>query len=157
MGSDRVPVLASPIRREILSIVEDEPGISFRALSDRVGMNANSLSYHAFRLEIEGFLVQVRAGRRLLLFPPHYLDEMDPADVVLLAEPACRRVALAIVEHPRLTVNELVELLGDSHRSVYHHVKRLRDAGLVAAADPTRHRGLVAAPRLLGIVSRFIR
>ena len=152
---ERAPedALASPLRRRILDLVEARPGSPVTDLARRLSIHPVTLHYHLRRLEESDLVRSQLAGRRRVVFPVSaYVDE-NAEDRALLLEPTARRIALAILHRPNITITDLVEELHETPRVVYYHVKRLRDAGLVVGASATHYRGLEAAPRLALLLS----
>jgi DNA-binding transcriptional ArsR family regulator len=146
-------ILASPGRRRILDLIRTRPGVSVSELARLAGMYWTSAAAHVEQLRQAGLVRAVRVGRRRVLFSSQIL-EAEAADAPgILGEPSCRRVAVAIAAHPRQRVWELCESTGMSERAVYHHVKRLVAAGLVATSKTGAYRGLEATPRLLACLS----
>ncbi|GEM_PF-3169282 len=145
---DAPPALHSPLRMQVYHLVLKHPGITVRDLARRAGMTLGGLIHHLQVLSAAKLVDTRRAGRRRLVYPyPAPLDE-SPEDRALLHEETSRRLALTIVEHPRLTVAELIARTGLSQRVVYYHAKRLLDAGMVQRGTPHDPRGLVATPKL---------
>ncbi|HUR69811.1 MAG TPA: winged helix-turn-helix transcriptional regulator [Candidatus Thermoplasmatota archaeon] len=133
--------------------IRARPGLSMSELGRALGLYWPSVALHVGRLESEGLVQSLRAGRRRVLVPRLASATETPFPDVL-SEPACRVVALAIAARPGSRVWEVCEATEMSGRAVYHHVKRLVDAGLVASSRPSRHRGLSATPALLAWLAR---
>lgn len=108
-----------------------------------------SVALHVEHLRRTGLVESIRVGRRRVLFPRPLLDQLQSRTPGPLAEPACRRVALVIVQHPGLRVWELCEITEMSERAVYHHVQRLVEAALVKSDSERAYRGLEATPDLV--------
>ena len=118
-------------RQRVYNLIRDHPGISISEIARRMDNYWTSAAFHVKNLERAGLVETRRTGRRRLVFPSNGKDAQELAQDSLLAEPQCVRVASAIVAHPGRRVPELCRLTGMSARAVYHHVKRLADAGLV--------------------------
>lgn len=141
-------VLSSEARRRVYDLVLAEPGISVSELARRADMYWTSAALHAAALERAGLVQSVLVGRRRSIFPVENRSALGTPAAALLSEPACRRVAEGIVRYPDLRVWELCDILQMSERAVYHHVKRLVNAGLVSSTRPGMYRGLRALPAL---------
>ena len=48
--------------KEIINLIEEEPGLSQRQMAERLGMNSNTLKYHIKRMREKGILE--RSGSR---------------------------------------------------------------------------------------------
>lgn len=139
-------------RERLTRLLERHPGLPLGEAARRLGIAWGTLSYHVRLMDARREIFVQRVGRRTLLYasaPP--LDEL-PELRALLREPATRKVAIAVARGRAAGVNALIERTGESPRVVYHHLKRLIDAGLVTSAAPRRHRGLAATPRLLALL-----
>lgn len=55
-----------------------------------------------------------------------------------LGDPARQRIVLLLAEHERLNVNQITELMHLARPSISHHLKVLKDAGLVSLARESR-------------------
>jgi DNA-binding transcriptional ArsR family regulator len=142
--------IARSTRDFVLQAIRVRPGVSMSDVARAAGMSWAATALHVDQLTAEGLVRSARVGRRRVLF----VAPADGADALargLLAEPACLRVARAIVAHPRLPVYELSFVAGMSERAVYHHLKRLLDAGLVEGRRG--YRGLRATPALLSLLA----
>ncbi|MEA3203934.1 MAG: hypothetical protein QOI63_1614 [Thermoplasmata archaeon] len=101
-----------PRRDLILAIVEEQPGLSFRALVRQAGFKSGTVHYHLTVLHRAGAIWNVRHGTRLLHFPGsaprspsevrealavHVLDELDQGLLAWLrgAGPTSQKAALA--------------------------------------------------------------
>ncbi len=60
--------LSNPLRRQILSVIIERPGLSIRQLSKIIGIGVGSLAGHITILERVGLIREVRRGRRLELY-----------------------------------------------------------------------------------------
>jgi ArsR family transcriptional regulator, arsenate/arsenite/antimonite-responsive transcriptional repressor len=55
-----------------------------------------------------------------------------------LGDPARQRIVLLLAEHERLNVNQITELMHLSRPAISHHLKVLKDAGMVSLARASR-------------------
>jgi ArsR family transcriptional regulator, arsenate/arsenite/antimonite-responsive transcriptional repressor len=55
-----------------------------------------------------------------------------------LGDPARQQIILALAEHERLNVTEITDLMHLSRPAVSHHLKVLKDAGMVALTRESR-------------------
>ena len=145
-------LLRSPIRTALLRAVVDKPGLSLSELAARLSLHPVSVHYHVERMEEAGYLRTIRVGRRRLAYPPGPVEPFAE-DRAILLEPTTRRVALAIAHRPHRSILDITDDVGETARVVYHHVKRLRDVGLVTGLESSRHRGLAPTPRLLALLA----
>lgn len=146
--SEAQDALVSEKRRELMRLIREEPGLSISEAARRLDLYWTAVALHVDRLVSAGLVRSMRVGRRRILVPADAaLDEAAFPEI--LCEPACARVAMAIVANPGMPVWELCELTGMTERAVYHHVKRLVDHGLARSAKPGSYAGLEPSPSLL--------
>lgn len=138
----------SPVRQEILRIVEEKPGICMGELMERLSIGWGATYHHIHKLSRAGLLEIRSGGRRRLLFLAGKSDEAEALGRSLLRGATARRVAYAIINHPHASVGDLIEPVGASPRVVYYHLKRLIDAGLIRSSSPTRLFDLTPGERL---------
>lgn len=143
----------SRTRRRVYDFVSAHPGSSVSEVAGKLDLYWTSAALQVNRLVSAGLVISVLVGRRRLLFPAEGTGALSSRSRGLLAEPACRRVAVAIAKRPHLRVWELCELLSMSERAVYHHVKRLASAGLVTSTSRL-YRGLEPSPQLLQFLAQ---
>jgi ArsR family transcriptional regulator len=55
-----------------------------------------------------------------------------------LGDPARQKIVLLLAEHERLNVNQITELMHLARPSISHHLKVLKDAGMVSLARESR-------------------
>lgn len=152
---EKEKLLASPARRRIYDAIRAEPGLSMSELARRVDLSWTGAALHVDQLEQAGLTRSVLGGRRRALFATNIPLSIAPEAPALLAEPACRAVALAIIDRPGMRVWELCEEIGTSERSAYHHVLRLTKAGLIASTNARLYQGLTATTELLALLADY--
>jgi predicted transcriptional regulator len=142
--------LESPLRRQILTIVTEQPGIALNQIMEKVDIGWGTLYHHLTKLTQAGLIQTCAAGRRRLVYPVSGGDAAPRAlgDSILRGKKA-RAIARCIVERPHLSVFEISEILNESTRVTYYHVKRLIETGLLTTTSKTRHSNLQPTPRLL--------
>lgn len=137
-----------PTRAQILRLVAENPGIPVSRLRHRIPLGWGTLYHHVWKLCEARELVTVVLGRRRLLYLPGAATEEATRARNILEGKTANAIARIVLQSPRLSFKELVRLSGGSERSVYYHLKRLLDAGLVVSTSRTRYYGLVASPML---------
>lgn len=138
----------SRLRQEILTIVNDSPGIRLTELMERMSVGWGTLYHHLGKLREAGLIQTQVAGRRRLVYPIHRAAAFDSSAQSLLCGRTARLVALSIQRAPHRSLIEICDELGLSPRSTYYHVRRLLDAGLITSGSTTRHFDLCATPAL---------
>ena len=142
------------IRERILQTVEREPGASPTRIVDALGIGWSTLYYHVKALEAAGRVRIVSAGRHTFLYPPGMVGDLKRSvqRSVLLGGRA-RLVAEEAARTPGHDVGSLAETLQVSPRVVYHHVRRLVEAGLLRSSMPRRYRDLAPTEPLLALLA----
>ena len=140
---DAERALRSPTARTVLDAVQKRPGASLTQLRRSTGLGWGTLYHHLARLQRAGLVTLEKHGRLRRAFLRGG-GEVEVAPVGGHHGRTRRRVAATIARGPT-TVEALVRETGLSRRVVYHHAKRLIDAGLVERA---RDRSLQALPGL---------
>lgn len=123
----------------------------------RLEIGSGTAQYHIRRLEDAGRVHTIVIGRRRLVFPgplKSLLDEHAHAHALLRGSSA-HAIARAVIENPACSVLHLIALTGESPRSVYYHLKRLRDAGLIGSGSQRRYLQVVPTPLLLQLAAQL--
>jgi DNA-binding transcriptional ArsR family regulator len=141
-------VAQSPMRKRILDLVRQHPGILVSQLRRDSGLGWGAFYHHLARLREEGLLGIRRVGPRRLAFIPHVAEEMDAARLAALGHPTARKVAHAVLRAPGTSIREVVQETGESPRVVYYHVRQLLKAGVIRSGSRTRHVDLRPADHL---------
>ena len=162
-------VLRLETRQRIFGVVSKNPGLSARDIQRLAGLGWGETSYHLERLEDAGVLRRERAPNRDFYFASDITWD-DRKYLVLLRGENSRRLLLELLREPRLTAADLSARLRLSRSTVYFHLTRLVQGGLLhGERDNTTRRYRVAHPeqalRLLEsyrenfreeVVSRFV-
>ncbi len=161
-------VLRLETRQRIFDAVSKNPGLSARDIQRLVGLGWGETSYHLDRMATAGVLRRERAPNRDFYFASD-LTWDDRKYLVFLRGENPRGILLTLLGSPGLSPSDLAERLRLSKSTVYFHLTRLVQAGLVQGElDNITRRYRVAHPqqavRLLGtyrenfreeMVSRF--
>lgn len=130
---------AHPLRRQALDLIEANPGATVQDVRRTLGIAWGTAVYHLGRLERAG-LVAVRrsAGRR-----GHWpLGQAPPRDALA---PTGQALADLVRQRPGLSQRELAVLAGIGAPAACKQLRRLENAGLVAAQAAGRTRRYVPA------------
>ncbi|MEA3200255.1 MAG: hypothetical protein QOE90_1683 [Thermoplasmata archaeon] len=139
----------SPQRKNILRIVQASPGLPVGVLLDQTQLGWGTLYFHLAKMVKAGSIEVARVGRRRLVYPAGSPQARERAQGdALIHGKTARAVAEVILAEPGISIQGISIVLGQSHRVVYYHVRRLMEAGLVTSSSPTRHRDLCASPKL---------
>lgn len=124
-------LLDNAARRRIYDLVQEKPGIHFKAVASALGIGRGATMYHLRVLERGGLLTRVslRGWRRYYLTGtvPH----RELRGKAVLESPSARTVYEAVRREPGLTVAELARRVEVSRPAAHKAVERLRAAGLL--------------------------
>ena len=120
-----------PKRSSILALVEAEPGIHLREVQRRLCFGRNQLDHHVGKLLEAGVVKRIAGPGYTCLFPAN-TDRRDTAAAGVTKSDGARRLLRVVASQPGLGVREAARRSGLSLGTASHHVKRLREAGLLA-------------------------
>lgn len=144
-------------RERVLRLVQAFPGIPLTTLASRTGVCSSTVAYHLRVLETAGFARTRVVGRRRLAYPSSAAKNENNPKFAFLRHPTARTVAQALAESPGAEIPVLLEMTRASPRALYHHLKRLREFGLVQTESRRSYRGLRPTESLKTFLSRLDR
>lgn len=122
-----------PHRAALMECVRDEPGIHIARLAERTGIAEGTVRHHLDQLVRHGLVRRVPQGRAT----HHYAS--GPIEPAPAAVSGPRRRLVALLRHePGLTTPELAKRLAVRVQTVWEHLQRLKQAGLVDDAKAGR-------------------
>ena len=124
-------LLEQPTRRRIFDVISDHPGASARDVQRRAELAWGETAYHLDQLTRAGILRRERGGGRDYYFPPQMTWD-DRKLLLALRSRTERRILVALVESPGLTLAEVRERAGTSLSTASFHLRHLLD---LAAAE----------------------
>lgn len=148
---DRDRILASPPRRLMLQVIEDDPGIFVTELHAILTLDTGTFYYHLKMLREAGIVeehkVQLAGSLRKALYPAGHAPEPGREDDPLFSD-AGQRVAAVLLKGKGVSSAEIVAETGLSDRTVQRYLGRLMDAGLVTDKREGRNISYYSTPRL---------
>ena len=120
-----------PVRRQVLQLVEAQPGIHMRELQRRLGLGRNQATHHVGKLRDAG-LIRMVAGPGYTCVFPRGTDKATMGAAPAMKADAARRILRAAVAHPGLSARAVAREAGISPGTLSHHLPRLRSAGLLS-------------------------
>ncbi len=147
----RLTLLLHPFRRELYTVLCENPGTYLLELVDLLESRLGTLTWHLRVLENEGLVKSIKfAGKRL--YYPRMLrtQEAEMAYSTLRSETA-QKIFVYILDHPGCYQEQMAEALGVHHDTIRWHVTRMNDAGLlrVERVGKTRRHYLAALGQAL--------
>lgn len=106
-----------------------------------VGVGLRVLDQHLQKLLSEDVVVRRPSaqGKEHLYFRPEDQDLWEnEATRIMFGRREARDVGLYVAEHPGATSKEIAEAIGKTPMTARHHLRTLRDHGIVTSADAGR-------------------
>lgn len=139
-------VLRLETRQRIFGVVSKNPGLSARDIQRLAELGWGETSYHLERLVDAGVLRRERAPNRDFYFVSDITWD-DRKCIVFLRGENSRNILIELLRSPGLTPFDLAERLRLSKSTVYFHLTRLVQGGLVQGVrDNVTRRYRVAHP-----------
>lgn len=120
-------------RNEVLEVIRNKPGITFRQLARELEIGIGDLQYHLRRLEKEGIVFSRRLGKRRYLFPKGF-EENAQRLLIAISTDTRRRILLLLMRGP-LSQGEIATSLGLSQPTVSYHMGELKKLGIVKTEE----------------------
>jgi predicted transcriptional regulator len=123
-------LLEQPMRRRLLQIIEERPGIHASELCRESGEPWGTVQYHLSLLHKGELVTTIEAGRERRFFP----NQVDPARARLLAilhQGRRLEIASFIQGHPGARQVDICDALSLSRKTFRHAIEPLVEEGLV--------------------------
>lgn len=127
-------LLEHPLRARIYETVQEHPGIHYQAIVRHTGKGRGVMEHHLRKLEQGGLIVTQSNRGHKCYFAKGAMDHSIMAAVPALKTKGAVRVLRQIIRDGDTTVTALAEDLGIAKSTASHHVRRLREAGLIESA-----------------------
>lgn len=142
-------VLDHPMRAQIASLVEAEPGIHFQEIVRRLDAGRGTTEHHLRKLLSANVVSAQVAQGFTCYFPKGKVDRHLMAAAPVLKSDGARQVLQCIQEQPGRAALDVAGVTGLTPSTVNYHLKRLVASGLVS--NERRGRYLLLTPTPLGI------
>ncbi|MFN4336821.1 MAG: winged helix-turn-helix transcriptional regulator [Candidatus Nitrosocaldus sp.] len=145
--------ISNNIRNTILECIKRNPGIRYRELLRLLGLTNGVLSYHLYRLESEQ-MIRIDRDKGMTRYYVSDVEYNEAKILGMLRIPTTRRIVSYMLENDgSSTLDELAFMLGKAPSTIFWHMKRLVEKGLVDKYDykyVLRNKHLIA-----GIFARY--
>ncbi|MEK6974851.1 MAG: winged helix-turn-helix transcriptional regulator [Candidatus Thermoplasmatota archaeon] len=139
-------VLDHPLRAQIATLVEAEPGIHFQELVRRLDAGRGTMEHHLRKL-VAANVVSAQATQGFTCyFPKGKVDRHLMAAAPVLKSDGARQVLQCIQEQPGRAAQDVAAVTGLTPSTVNYHLKRLAQSGLVSSARSGRFTLLTPTP-----------
>lgn len=141
---DRPRILEHPVRRDIVGLVESNPGIHFSEIVRRLGLGNGNADHHVRHLVAHRLLAEVKAEGFTCYYVPGAVGADAARGLPSLKSAGARSVLREIARRPGINAKEVAQAVNMSGPTVHYHVVRLHEGGLIDS-DRTPH-GLALRP-----------
>jgi predicted transcriptional regulator len=139
-------VLEHPLRAQISSLVEAEPGIHFQELVRRLDAGRGTMEHHLRKLVAANVLTMQVSQGFTCFFPKGKVDRHLMAAAPVLKSGGARQVLQCIQEQPGRAAQDVAAATGLTPSTVNYHLKRLAQSGLVSSERSGRFTLLTPTP-----------
>jgi predicted transcriptional regulator len=149
------------MRRRILSLVNQYPGLHLRELQRRALTSAMLVEYHLNVLERLGLVTSQEEGGYRRFFPAKDarlpLGKTEKVWLGLLRQPVPLGIALYLVENPLAAHKDLADVVPVTKSTLTYHLKNMESAGLVVREPPVGGRAfkLADAEKVLALLRAY--
>lgn len=130
-------LLENENRADLFDQVERTPGVNMSVAARRTGVPHSTARFHLQRLEQGGVIVTKDGqGNERVCFlkcHEHLWENPKTKTRILFGGDAKRNVALFVAENPGSTLKEIADAIDCAPGTIRHHLKVLKDHGLVEA------------------------
>jgi predicted transcriptional regulator len=128
----------------ILKCVYENPGIRYREILKLTRISNGVLEYHLKALETSYKIINVdRCKRKTTRYYPLYFprDELEIL-VYIRNDSTIKRLILFILDHSLCTFNQIVEYMKKAPSTIYWHIDRLKQSGIITSIQYNRRYNL---------------
>jgi predicted transcriptional regulator len=118
-------------RTILLRHIEENPGIRYRELLRMTGLVNGVLTYHLSALE-KADMIKADRQSRMTRYYPVSISDSESAILKFVRHEPIRQIVLFILDHDLCTFNEIVDHTKKAPSTVSSHLKRLKEAGIIA-------------------------
>lgn len=149
------------MRRRILGLVNQYPGLHLREIQRRAQTSVMLVEYHLNVLERVGLVTSLEEGGYRRFFPARdakmALGRTERVWLGLLRQPVPLGIALYLVENPLAPHKELADVVPITKSTLTYHLKNMEAAGLVVREPPGAGRAfrLADAGRVVALLRAY--
>lgn len=135
---DKDELLDNEGRDVLLTLVDENPGIGLKDLSERAGLGWGTTVYHMSRLESAGYVASMKNGQNRHFFKNGHPAALMKKHVAVLRNETAGNVARFLLATPGSTQSTIAKRLGLGAPTVTKYVKRMERQGLVQVIQDGR-------------------
>ncbi len=125
-------------RDVLMTIVDQNPGIGLKDLSEQSGLGWGTTVYHMSRLETAGFVASMKNGQHRHFFKNGHPAALMKNHVAVLRNQTAGNMARFLLATPGSTQSAIAKRLGLGAPTVTKYVKRMERQGLVQVVQDGR-------------------
>jgi predicted transcriptional regulator len=133
LHGDSTPLLNQPTRQEIYSFIENNPGIHFRGICDKLGLPIGVVQYHLGLLEKTGFITSHNDGQNKRYFKANIFTESEMKLISLARHESAGQILTILTENSSTLHRDIACSLGVSSQALTWQMNQLKKSGLVNA------------------------
>ena len=118
-------------RRNIYNYISLNPGSYLRKIYRDVGLAMGDTQYHLSVLEKKGYVKSRKVGKHRHYYPMSVNSGQDELILVFLKQAVTRDILVYLIENIGATQSDLSNFIHFSTPTIYWHMKRLINSGLV--------------------------
>lgn len=122
-------------RKAIYEAIVKNPGIHFRELQRKLGLNVGDLQYHLGVLEKEYLIVSKEEMGYRRYYPRSMENPDDKKYLPFLRQPLTRTILVTLIESGGTTLETLENETGIRRTTILYHLKNLLNNGIVEKLD----------------------
>ncbi len=130
----RKTILDSSARLKLYNFIKENPGTYFREIIKRTEIKKGNVEYHLGMMKAKGMIVfsKTNGKKRYFLNNSTYKEE-EQTIIAALKNDIHRRIILEILNNQSINHITLAERIGVSGSTITHHIKHLKEQGIVKA------------------------
>lgn len=130
---DKSNVLEHPMRKALLEVVENEPGVHLRELASRHDTAVTNTQWHLRKLEMAGLVKTQKVQGRRLYYPTAggAMAKQAAVQNAAVQNPNARKILDYLQGHAGTNQRTLADLLDMNPGTVRWHLRKMEAAGMV--------------------------
>ena len=113
------------IRRSLLSLIQECPGLHFREIQRRTDTQTGQLTYHLDYIAKAGLISTISDGEYVRYYAPSSINKKERKILELLRRKSIRHIVLHLLSSNSSNNGQLTKKLGLSPSTVSWHTKKL--------------------------------
>ncbi len=130
----RKNILDNSTRLKLYNFIKENPGAYFREIIKKTEIKKGTVEYHLGMMKAEDMVVFSKAnGKKRFFLNNSTYQEEEQTVIAALKNDVYRRIVLEILDNQSINHKTLAEKIGLSGSTITHHIKHLKEQGIVKA------------------------